>query len=451
MTDINDDDGADRYINLPEHLEREVLKACLSSHFETSRNGNTAKEPRFYKQFTDWKRKSTDPSAKSIYNIIRKITPIIKRDKNIIFTITKGYGVFYRIRETYLIGLCETIFKDNTDIKELIKAQQATEDSKSEIPDTVLNTEAKDSAEDKEGLLDIDTASLEEVVEDLNKRMDKETAFLQTEMETSFTTQLPVENIDITAMINKAIATEIPKLMVSIRKEMDESYKHSMKSLEERMIKMEEKVKEHHKQMEISLEKSRKMCDTFRHRSHFCTEKLKEVEKSVEEATLDITENLEDLVELKSEDILDNLNDVMESAERDIAATMITFHNTVKAQSGTLPIGKEQDGHEEYHSKLEALHGYYTAKLDSMERRIDHDTKYMITQMDETLCKKLVEIEAKADISMEKINNKIDTASSHTTSMPPVSPMKHEGWNDRQSTNDTPTYHDRNKHRSGNI
>ena len=418
----NKDEDDDRYVNLPELLEREFLMACLSSYFNARKEEQDTKEPRFYKQYTEWKQKSINPSAKSIYNTIRKLTPIIKRDKNIIFTITKGYGVFYRIKVSYLLHLHKTTMKDNIQVQELMQTLEIPEETKPDSMDVKEIHVSDDSVKDKEGLLDIDAASLEEVVEDLNNKLDRETQLLQTEMDKPYITQSSMEDMDIDRIIQSVLAKEIPKITSTIRKDLEDTYKCRIRSLEDKITLMETKVNNHHTEMETSLEKSRKISDTFRHRTHHCMEKLKEVSKAVEDATSDIPDTLEALVELKAEDIMDKLNDATESAERDIAATMITFHKTVKSNATN-----QNDGH--------------------VEKKIISDTDKAIRQLDDKVSKKLLEMGKDNEEKLRNLKARIDDIHSNMQSQhTSQSYAKQEKWT--YSQEDTPSQQHSNKYRT---
>ena len=443
MAGMNDTEELERYINIPEHLETGILLACLSSHFDAKRIEKPKREPKFYKQYKEWLQKTPLPSAKAIYNTLRKLTPIVKREKKIIFTITKGYGVFYRIKESYLKNLCENIMKDNTAAIQLLQEHQAVEESNSDNARTLSNV-SEDSVNDKEGLFDIDTASLEEVVEDMNKKLEQETKFLKTNMDDSYMTQSPLDETDISLLVKRALETEIPVITSTIKKDIEVIYKERMDSieskykqrinlLEEHIASMEKKVTEHHKQMEITLEKSRKMSDTLRHRSHYCMETMKEVSASVENATADMTTTIEDLVELKTDDIVDRLNDTMEMAEQDIAATMISFHKTVKSNSAGIP------AYDKENQRLTQLRDQCNEKMDTIEKRCERIGQMACDKMDETLAKKMTEFGKHMEGEMTNFKTMLNNSQTNTQSTQDSSSrVKHSDWTNTQHQNEIP-------------
>ena len=421
MAGINHDDEDEIYVNIPGHLECEVLSKCLSSHFD-DKMMKDEKQPKFMKQYKEWLLNTTSPSAKVIYNTMRKLTPIIKRDKNIIFTITKGYGVYYRIKKSYLEALCITIFKDNPEILQMIDTL-ANNEAKSEEVDSIKDNRSEESMVVCEGTIDIDTASIEEVVEDMNKMMERESKFLKKDLKDTYKDQDSHNDIAISVMIKEAIAAEIPHITATIRKEFDILHKTNIDDIHAKIAKMEMKVEAHHKQMESTLEKSRKMSDTLRHRTHYCNEKLKEVMSKVDNATAEVNTTIEDLVELKSENIVDKLNDTMEMAERDIAATMITFHKTVKTQTALVPEHNHGNEYVIQCNKLEELHGLYKAKLDKVETQIQLNTENALVQMDAILITKMADLERDAEEKKENLTQFFDALKNKipktVTSRPP--------------------------------
>ena len=407
MAGINRDDEDEIYINIPGHLEVEVLSKCLSSYFD-DKQINNEKQPKFMKQYKEWLLNTTSPSAKVIYNTMRKLTPIIKKDKNIIFTITKGYGVYYRIKRSYLKDLCITTFKDNPEIQQLIDILANTE-AKSEEVDSIKENTSEESMVICDRNIDIDTASIEEVVEDMNKMMERESQFLKKDLKDTYKAQDSLNDNTISVMIKEAIAAEIPYIMATIRKEFETMHQTNMDNINKKISLMENKVEAHHKQMESTLEKSRKMSDTLRHRTHYCNEKLKEVMSKVDNATAEVHTTIEDLVELKSENIVDKLNDTMEMAERDIAATMITFHKTVKTQTAQAPDLNHRHEYATQCGKLEELHGLYEAKLEKVETQLQLDTENALVQMDAILITKLADLERDAEEKKDNLQHFFDT------------------------------------------
>ena len=452
----------DPYIIVPNEIEQKVLLTILDQFFKTRLTQNKSYE-KFEQKYYGWKDKSINPSSKTIYNVMKRYTPVIKRDNQVLFTLTQTHGVYYRVRHSLLKEI-STVLKE-TKLSKLVEEYESsiiTSTSSETNNDITMNdtspstdvTPITDGREENQEVVanqrtkyeeaNLEEKTLIEVAEELEKRMEKETAKIQAELKDTE----GKANLDYTGLINEIINKETPIIQKKIMDNIERNSKTVFDNLQTQMDKLTQKVLEATKMVDENIGMVRRTCASFQTKVQHCREKLSQVEATIDDRTKNLDDIIKNRVEILADNIVEDLNEQMELAENEIQISALAFTNQVKSlEQSTQKTARDMGRYRTHNLTLQEIEKLRLEVRNEIKTikdvNLQEEVKVAQENIDVHLIATIGEIEKQTESAVERITNAAKEVHNPKKQPPKLFPSN-PYTRDRNSQQDSQTTMSRN-------